>query len=78
MLLHKSYINVAIANIFQYMKSLYDLPERKHKFAKKSKGRSKGRGSLKCHSGEKSTRVNLFIYDPIDRKTLRNLPDKEI
>ena len=27
---------------------------------------------------KKSTRVNSFIYDPIERKTLRNLPDKEI
>ena len=29
MLLHKSYINVAIANIFLYRNSLYDLQERK-------------------------------------------------
>ena len=53
MLLHKSYINVAIANIFLYRKSLYDLPGRKYKIPKKSKGRGqKGRGSSKCHSGE--------------------------
>ena len=54
MLLHKLYINVAIANILLYQKSLCDLPEGKYKILKNFSGRGrKGRGSSKCHSGEK-------------------------
>ena len=54
MLLHKSNINVAIANILLYRKSLYDLPRRKYKIIKNWCGRGqKGRGSSKCHIGEK-------------------------
>ena len=79
MLLHKSYINMAIANIFLYRKSLYDLPGRKYKIAKNQKGAvKKGVVPRNVTVVKKSTRVNLFIYDPIELKTLRNLPDQEI
>ena len=30
-MIHKSYINVLIANIFQYRKSFYDLPSSRYK-----------------------------------------------
>ena len=39
MLLHNSYINVAIANILLYRKSLYDLPRRKCKITNNRSGR---------------------------------------
>ena len=49
MLLHNSNINVAIANILLYQKSLYDLPGLKCKNVKKLNGRGqKGRGFSKC------------------------------
>ena len=49
MLLHKFYINVAIANILLCSKSLYDLPRRNCKNTKNWRGHGqKGRGSEKC------------------------------
>ena len=49
MLLHKLYINMAIAHILLYRKSLYDLPRRKYKNPNIARGRGqKGRGSSKC------------------------------
>ena len=51
MLLHKLYINVVIANILVYSKSLYDLPRRRYKILKIAYGRGQnGRGSSKCHT----------------------------
>ena len=50
MLLHKFNINVDIANILVYLKSLYDLPGPNCKNVKNESGRGqKGRGSSKCH-----------------------------
>jgi len=53
MLLHNSYINVAIANILLYLRSPYDLQKLRYSFTaiaprrKNGRGR-KGRGFLKC------------------------------
>ena len=56
MLLHKSYINVVIANILLCRKNLYDLPRRKCKITNNRSGRGqKGRGSEKC-----PTRDNVY------------------
>ena len=65
MLLHKLYINVAIANILLYQKSRYDLPEGKYKILKNFNGRGrKGRGSSKCHSGEKVYPSQFALLGP--------------
>ena len=53
MLLNKSNINVAIANILLCRKSLYDLARRKCKITKTSSGRGqKGCGYEKCPTGD--------------------------
>ena len=62
MLLHKSYINVAIANILVYRKSLYDLPEPKYKNLGRRETLKKGvaRNALVPLSTKMVPRPNVF------------------
>ena len=60
-----SYINVVIANILLYRKSLYDLSRRKCKIANNRSGRGqKGRGSEKCPTGDDVYASNFCYLGP--------------
>ena len=63
MLLHKSYINMAIAHILVYSKSLYDLPGPKCKNPARRVWRGNGRGHMGVMPNfyELSPGLNLFF-----------------
>ena len=62
MLLHESYINMAIANILVYSKSLYDLRRPKYEKCNKREWLGNGRGHLDMmlNFTELSPGLNLF------------------
>ena len=62
MLLHKLYINMAIANILVYPKSLYDLPGPKYEIRILRESQEKGRGHMGMmpNSARLSPGLNFF------------------
>ena len=63
MLLHKSYINMAIANILVYSKSLYDLPRPRYEKCAIREWQGNGRGHMgvMLNFSELSLGLNLFF-----------------
>ena len=63
MLLHKSYINMAIANILVYSKSLYDLPRPRYEKCAIREWQGNGRGHMgvMLNFSELSPGLNLFL-----------------
>ena len=63
MLLHKSYINMAIANILVYSKSLHDLPRPRYKKCAIREWQGNGRGHMgvMLNFSELSPGLNLFF-----------------
>ena len=63
MLLRKSYINMAIANILVYSKSLYDLPRPRHEKCAIREWQGNGRGHMgvMLNFSELSPGLNLFF-----------------